>query len=149
MIDIPEIARNLRKSNRKPGLYVLSPKNYKNKTIRRPFKIGMSTNLLKRLDSYHLCFPNGFYIYNVLVFKPKYKQWRGELKDVETELHEFLNEYQMKTTTRRKGEWFKLNINDLKRKLDEFAHTHRNKIEKHINWWVEKKKIRPVNPVNN
>ena len=46
------------------GLYVLSPNL--NKSV---FKIGISQSIKKRMNSYHICFPEGFYIHAILLFK--------------------------------------------------------------------------------
>ena len=46
------------------GLYVLSP------TLNRSvFKIGISQSIKKRMNSYHICFPEGFYIHAIILFK--------------------------------------------------------------------------------
>ena len=55
------------------GIYILSVKP--NETI---FKIGLSINLMKRLSSYHTCFPNGYYIRGVIILE-KYKKPYEEL----------------------------------------------------------------------
>ena len=46
------------------GLYVLSPNL--NKSV---FKIGISQSIKKRMNSYHICFPEGVYIHAILLFK--------------------------------------------------------------------------------
>ena len=46
------------------GLYVLSPSLNRN-----VFKIGISQSIKKRMNSYHICFPEGFYIHAILLFK--------------------------------------------------------------------------------
>ena len=46
------------------GLYVLSPN-----LNRDVFKIGISQSIKKRMNSYHICFPEGFYIHAILLFK--------------------------------------------------------------------------------
>ena len=46
------------------GLYVLSPN-----LNRSVFKIGISQSIKKRMNSYHICFPEGFYIHAILLFK--------------------------------------------------------------------------------
>ena len=52
------------------GIYVHSQKN----TTKGPFKIGLSINLKQRLASYHTCFPDGFYIRNVLILEKYYEK---------------------------------------------------------------------------
>ena len=46
------------------GLYVLSPNL--NKDV---FKVGISQSIKKRMNSYHICFPEGFYIHAIILFK--------------------------------------------------------------------------------
>ena len=45
---------------RQVGIYVISPQSPENDTI--SFKIGRTIQMNKRLNGYHLCFPDGFYI---------------------------------------------------------------------------------------
>ena len=50
------------------GLYVLSPN-----LNRDVFKIGISQSIKKRMNSYHICFPEGFYIHAIIIIQEKYK----------------------------------------------------------------------------
>ena len=50
------------------GLYVLSPN-----LNRDVFKIGISQSIKKRMNSYHICFPEGFYIHTIILFKKNIK----------------------------------------------------------------------------
>ena len=50
------------------GLYVLSPN-----LNRDVFKIGISQSIKKRMNSYHICFPEGFYIHAIILFKKNIK----------------------------------------------------------------------------
>ena len=50
------------------GLYVLSPN-----LNRDVFKIGISQTIKKRMNSYHICFPEGFYIHAIILFKKNIK----------------------------------------------------------------------------
>jgi hypothetical protein len=50
------------------GLYVLSPN-----LNRSLFKIGISQSIKKRMNSYHICFPEGFYIHAIILFKDNIK----------------------------------------------------------------------------
>ena len=57
----------LPKTTKTAGLYIISP----TKTGTR-YKVGMSTDLRKRLNSYHVCFPKGFWIVGLVIFDLPY-----------------------------------------------------------------------------
>ena len=50
------------------GSYVLSPNLNK-----KVFKIGISQSIKKRMNSYYICFPEGFYIHAIILFKKNIK----------------------------------------------------------------------------
>ena len=59
---LPEI------NGERAGLYVLSPN-----LNRDVFKIGVSQSIKKRMNAYHICFPEGFYIHALILFKKNIK----------------------------------------------------------------------------
>ena len=63
--DIPEL-----KKVSNAGLYCISPEPPCNKE--QNFKLGRTIDLKNRLNSYHLCYNSGFYIYCVLPLSNKY-----------------------------------------------------------------------------
>ena len=56
---------------RQVGIYVISPQTPEDDKI--SFKIGRTIQMNKRLNGYHLCFPDGFYIYTALMIHSKLK----------------------------------------------------------------------------
>jgi len=72
------------------GLYVISPIEPSAKPDL--FKIGKSINLKRRLNSYHICFPQGFFIYALLIAKTaKSRPLRiEEIGNLETTLFEII-----------------------------------------------------------
>ena len=61
-VHLPEI------KGERAGLYVLSQN-----LNRSVFKIGISQSIKKRMNSYHICFPEGFYIHAIILFKDNIK----------------------------------------------------------------------------
>ena len=109
------------------GLYVISPEPpEKHPTL---FKIGKSINLKRRLNSYHICFPQGFYIYTLLIAKTaKNRQKRiDEVGSLETSLFRIIK---ARSASHHKKylsgarEMFDLKPNDMR---DVFAELHRKK----------------------
>jgi hypothetical protein len=49
------------------GIYCFAPEEKNPPRL----KIGMSTDLKKRLNSYHICYPDGYYPYALLIVKAK------------------------------------------------------------------------------
>ena len=56
------------KGTRKAGIYIISSSS--RITRQTTLKIGKSTNMKQRLNSYHICFPAGFYIYGLIIETP-------------------------------------------------------------------------------
>jgi hypothetical protein len=106
------------------GLYciaALPPEDEKKAEFR--YKIGMSTNLLKRLQSYHICYPYGYYIYGLLLTKGKTQR---QVLDIEKQffrniIEENKNYYLPTKEISGAKEYFKLPISVLKRLLNELA----------------------------
>ena len=106
---------------RQAGVYIISPQPPTDDIIM--FKIGRTIQMNKRLNSYHLCFPDGFYIYKALMLNDTYKapitktNQKTRLKadklnalaltiKIEKIIHDKLEPYRHKSTTRTKHEWF-------------------------------------------
>ncbi len=94
---------------KKEGIYILSQRS--NPTVqldsRMKIKIGRSTNLYNRLDSYHTSYPDSFYTYSVIITKEgKCKQLEKQIhNDLKTEFANYLylnKDYQ----ARNEGKWF-------------------------------------------
>ena len=60
------------------GIYVISPQAPEDNKI--SFKIGRTIQMNKRLNGYHLCFPDGFYIYKALMLNDTFKTQTKEEK---------------------------------------------------------------------
>lgn len=120
VVKIPELPGK----KRYQGLYCISPLNPNEAS--KPdfrFKIGMSTNLLKRLQSYHICYPYGFYIYGLLLTKNKTQR---QVLDIEKQFFRKIikeDEKYYLPTKEISGakEYFKLPINRLKALLKEIG----------------------------
>ena len=98
----------------KCGIYCISesPPEEKGKKM---FKIGRSIEIKNRLNGYHLCFPNGFYIYFcLLVKKTEFSRKNADTKregvvltsELETHIFDQLKHIQFENTTRNFHEWF-------------------------------------------
>ena len=98
--------------NRQSGVYVISPQSPTDDTIM--FKIGRTIQMNKRLNGYHLCFPDGYYIYKALMLNNTYKtrlkpdKQKTLAKTIKLEkfIHDQLEAHRHKSTTRTKHEWF-------------------------------------------
>ena len=85
------------------SLYVLSPN-----LNRDVFKIGISQSIKKRMNSYHICFPEGFYIHAIILFKKNIKIPTLEKKNKEqykNQLQTYLKLYEsiLVTEIKNKG----------------------------------------------
>ena len=98
----------------KCGIYCISesPPEEKGKKM---FKIGRSIEIKNRLNGYHLCYPNGFYIYFcLLVKKTEFSRKNSDTKkagvvltsELETHIFKQLKHIQFENTTRTFHEWF-------------------------------------------
>jgi hypothetical protein len=98
--------------HRKAGIYVISPQPPTDDSIE--YKIGRTVQMEKRLNSYHICYNQGFYIYKAIMLNDLYKTKNKEDKavsiaktrEVEKYLHDLLDPINVKSTTRRFNEWF-------------------------------------------
>ena len=86
------------------------------------FKIGRTVDIRKRLNAYHICFNDGFYIYPTLLLNDKYNTLKLKLKgdarkamrnkaivktkEIEKYIHDQLKDVNKTTSTRRISEWF-------------------------------------------
>jgi hypothetical protein len=62
-----------------PGLYAHTPYQKLDKKGRLPYKIGISSNIVKRIDQYHTYFPEGVYITAALTnIKGKFEKTRSK-----------------------------------------------------------------------
>ena len=99
------------------GLYAISPEA-PNKRGKKMFKVGRTINFRKRLNDYHICFNEGFYIYAILPLnKDKYPMDNETNKKealqmtikIESYAFEMLKKFEKRFTTRTfKSEWFQL-----------------------------------------
>lgn len=96
------------------GLYCISP-DPPCEGASTDFKIGRTIDFRKRLNSYHICYNEGFYIYAVLPLSKKYKmdtkEERAEAVDttkkIEARAFVLLKKHnKLFSTRRRKSEWF-------------------------------------------
>jgi hypothetical protein len=100
------IKDNIRKND--GGIYIVSYiHSPNNKTTQKLVKIGMATNLLKRLDSYHTCYPMSFYTYSVIITKGGLlaKDIKKIERDIHKELDNLLYKHQV-YDARNPGEWY-------------------------------------------
>jgi hypothetical protein len=95
------------------GVYVISPQPPEDETIM--FKIGRTIQMNKRLNAYHICFPDGFHIYKALMLNSSYnpkgnavekKRCVAMTMKLEKFVHDHLDDHRHKSTTRAKHEWF-------------------------------------------
>ena len=110
---------------RQSGIYVISPQDPKDDHLL--FKIGRTIQMNKRLNGYHLCFPDGFWIYHSIMLNATYKTTTKAEKsktlkktiEIEKYIHQKLDKYRHESTTRRKHEWFHVDTVQLKQALIE------------------------------
>jgi hypothetical protein len=95
------------------GIYVISPESPDDQ--KRNFKIGRTINMRKRLNNFHICFNEGYYIYAVLPLADKYTQRTKDEKKlaieatshIEKSVFEVLKKYNKTYSTRsKKSEWY-------------------------------------------
>jgi hypothetical protein len=102
---------------RQVGIYVISPQAPEDNKI--SFKIGRTIQMNKRLNGYHLCFPDGFYIYKALMLNDTFKTQTKEEKKksidmtrkIEKFIHDDLDGIRFQSTTRTNHEWFVIDEN--------------------------------------
>ena len=111
------------------GIYCISSTEPKKGLI--DVKIGRTIDFKNRLNAYHICWNEGFYIYDVLPLHKKYKlKTKAERKAsldmtiiLENELFNMMKDKNVKTTTRtHKSEWFRCSsdyVADMFQKLHE------------------------------
>ena len=116
---IPQLSNTV-----KSGIYIISPTDIEKDPNKKIYcKIGRSTDLKKRLNQYHLCYPLGFHVYALL-----YIHTKGRTKnqlivhnlDMEIEIHHYFREHQLKTTMRGFNEWFNISYNEILNCLKDF-----------------------------
>ena len=110
------------------GIYVISRYAPEYKKDKKIFKIGRTILMNRRLNEYHLCFPNGFYIYCGLTLKNQKlskKKSIDHLKTIEENIHKKLREQDkhFKSSARRKHEWF-YDFEAIKKALQECYEEH-------------------------
>ena len=99
------------------GLYAISP-IAPNKHV-MDFKVGRTTKFEKRLNDYHVCFNEGYYIYCILPLNnnvyaglgtaEKKREILKLTRTLENAIFKVLKEYMQKRDTRKwKSEWFRL-----------------------------------------
>lgn len=108
----------------KSGIYIISPDDIGNDSHKKiQCKIGRSTDLKKRLNQYHLCYPLGFHLYALLYIHCKGRTKAQQIVhniDLEIEIHHYFRDYQLKTTMRSFNEWFTISYNDIQNCLKHF-----------------------------
>lgn len=116
------------KYRHKSGIYIISSQRptLPNNTI-VSLKIGKSENLYSRLDSYHICFPEGYYIWTIITTDSKYYT-----DQLEKDLHKYLNEHECKYVSNSgylgrkfKSEWFKCHKVELRDKVQKVLYKFR------------------------
>ena len=103
--------------NRQAGIYVISPtdSNDAKDADLIHFKVGRTIQMNTRMNGYHICFNEGFYIYKALMLNDTYdyknkdarKICLAKTKEIEAHLFKLLEPINYTTTTRRKSEWFR------------------------------------------
>ena len=96
-------------------MYLISPKDKKGKV--NDFKIGLTLDMRRRLNSYHLCYNRGYHIHGLILVKSSVNKQDGKeqklelsrlLRAAESQMFEWLKKYNVKTSTRtRNSEWFR------------------------------------------
>lgn len=91
------------------GVYVISttPPSMKGDP-EQIFKVGRSTSLKKRINSYALCYVHGFYLYYVILAKPTQtkEQMLQATRIMERMVHNELLDLQVRNPSRAFHEWF-------------------------------------------
>ena len=96
-----------REINNRSGIYILTPYSSPSTPLSKSVivKIGQAYNLHSRIDGYHTCMPQSFWLYSVV------RTSKGKYKDLEKTVHQRLQNYIYKHQqyeARYKGEWYKL-----------------------------------------
>jgi len=108
------------------GLYILTRSKRKKS---QGYKIGMSKNLIRRLDSYHLCFPEGYFLVDILIVKEKYK---NKIYNLEAKLHRKLKQFEIRNNVRKaKTEWFLLSEDKVKEEVRKFYDSNKEFFRRH------------------
>ena len=139
--DIPELRHT---SN--AGLYAISPEPPSKK--KTSFKAGRSVNFKKRLNDYHLCFNEGYYIYCILpIAKNLYhedplaerkKKILALTRRLETEVFKLIHHHmELYTTRSKKSEWYGMTNAQLKQYFVRVHEMFPNTTMPPIAKWVE------------
>jgi len=118
VVDLLEFKNYPRKSP--AGVYVISPDDVYEPNIR--YKIGHTIDMKNRLNNYHICFNDGFFIYHALLLKKekypnrtkKQRETTFEMTEkLEKFVHNKLKDINWKTHTRTwRSEWFMTDSSD-------------------------------------
>ena len=118
---IPQLSNSV-----KSGIYFISQQDIgKNTSKVMTVKIGRSTDLKRRLNQYHLCYPLGFHVYGLMYVHTKNRPKNGLIThniDTEMEVHSYFKDKQLKTTARSYNEWFEINYADILQCMTHFRH---------------------------
>ena len=98
------------------GIYVIEGCN--TTKAKKYYKVGLTTNMYRRLQSYHICFWKGFNFINLALFdewpknKEKQKPIRKKLREIEKRVHELLVKTDKVTRVgldaSKSSEWFEV-----------------------------------------
>ena len=128
---IPELAAKRFQSN--AGIYVIS-EHPPTKKGPKFVKIGRSIDIRKRLNDYHLCFPNGFFVWMLIKMSPKTRELakpqRIEVSKVlEKQLFQELMHMNLVNDARRFHEYFVIktaqDLEGLKEAVERIAMNYR------------------------
>jgi hypothetical protein len=107
----------------------------------------MSSGLRKRLDSYHTCFNEGFYIYTILPLnhkkypldtKENRKKAGAMARKLEKELFNILkSSNQLFTTRKYRSEWFKTSKKDITKAFEQVHKKYPNDTLPPISKWKQ------------
>ena len=112
------------------GIYVFATTNFRNPNRKNKFKIGASKNLLKRTNQFFLCYPKGYYVYDIIVFKPQYKH---RIYYYERLLQRQLKDKEIKTQARKNHtEWFSISLSQLRKEIGKYQREQSRKIERRM-----------------
>lgn len=106
---IPQLSETI-----KTGIYFISTENISGNIYKKiNVKIGRSIDLKKRLNQYHLYYPQGFYIYGLGAINNADHPKNGlHVHSIDTEIliHKYFDSFRLKTNTRNFNEWFYINL---------------------------------------
>lgn len=141
---IPEL-----KGKRRAGLYAITDdKDHPREHTVTGFKIGMTSDIKRRINDYHICFPDGMWIGALLCIKQGQDQIKTKeqknalyLKNLalEKELFTMMKKFNYKTTTRtHRSEWFKCTYEQVKDFFQKLHEKHPDLTDPAIIWFDAK-----------